>query len=453
MISALLLFILGSGISGGASSIKMLIAGRTIQGIGGGGCSMLIDLIISDLVPVRERGSVMGYIFGAATVFTALGPFIGGAFVQHATWRWVFYINLPIACIALALVVLFLKMDYDNEASWKTMLKRVDFEGNAIFVAATTAILIALTDAGTLYDWNSWRIILPLCLGFAGLILFFAYEQTPFCVEPTLPARLFANRTSSAAFVLTFLHMMLLYWAVYFLPLYFQAVRGSSPTRSGVQLLPSVVNLMVFAGVGGGLMEKLGRYREIHAVAFGLMAIGLGLFILLDASSSTAEWVIFQLIFSAGAGLPIGVLLPVAQGALDERDAAVATGNWAMLRSFGTVWGITIAAAAFNNHFAMLQDQISDSAVRGLLSKGGAYEHGTAALMHMLQDRPALQQEVIGVYTESIRLTWQIATGIAVLAFFIVFLQRSIKLRTELNTDFGMVHEVPMRYYPEDSEK
>ncbi|KAK4503241.1 hypothetical protein PRZ48_006669 [Zasmidium cellare] len=430
---------LGSGISGGASSMGMLIAGRTIQGVGGGGCSTLIDLIISDMVPVRQRGAVMGYIFGSATVCTALGPFIGGVFVQEATWRWVFYVNLPIAGLALVLVVLFLQMEYKRAASWRSALARVDFVGNGIFVAATVAILFALTYAGVRYPWSSWRIILPLVLGFVGLGLFFIFEQTPWCIEPTLPAKLFADRTAAAAFFLTFLHMLLLYWEVYFLPLYFQAVKKSSPTRSGVQLLPTVINLMVFAGVGGGVMEKYGRYREVHAVAFALMAIGFGLYILLDANSSTAEWVIFQLIFGAGAGLPIGVLLPVAQGALSEELTAVATGTWAVLRSFGTLWGITIATVAFNSRFADYDRDFSNSTVREELSHGRAYEYGTRIFINSLADDPSLQNQVIRAYSDIIRLTWEVATGLAGLAFLVVFGQRRIRLRTELDTEFGMV--------------
>jgi MFS family permease len=336
---AVALFILGSALSGGAHDMRMLIAGRTIQGIGGGGCSMMIDMIISDLVPLRDGGIVMGYIFGAATLCTALGPFIGGVLVQTTTWRWVFYVNIPVASAGLLLLFLFLHMEYDKESTFVEKAKRVDFAGNVIFIASTIALLIALTNPGTLYAWSSWRIILPLTLGLIGFGAFCVFEATGWCAEPTFPGLLYTNRTSATALVLTLLHMMLLYWEVYFLPVYFQAIKQSSPARSGVQLLPTVINLMVFAGVGGGYMKATGKYLPTHDAGFALMTLGFGLFTLLSESSSVAEWIIFQIIFGAGAGLPIGTLLPAVQAALPEADTATATGAWAVLRSFGTILG------------------------------------------------------------------------------------------------------------------
>jgi len=211
LLFALVAFILGSGISGGADSMAMLIAGRTVQGIGGGGVTMLVDLVVCDLVPLRQRGSIMGLVFIAVTIGTALGPFIGGVIVETTTWRWVFYLSIPICVTAMILLVAFLHVNYGKESTLLEKLGRIDLRGNAIFIAATTSILIALTNGGTEYAWSSWRIILPLALGIVGLGLFYVYEVSQFCVEPTLPPRLFANRTSATAFALTFIHTLLLY--------------------------------------------------------------------------------------------------------------------------------------------------------------------------------------------------------------------------------------------------
>ena len=416
----------------------MLIAGRTIQGIGGGGATMLVDLIVCDLVPLRKRGSVMGIIFGAVTIGTALGPFIGGIIVENTTWRWVFYLNIPIGAAAMVLLMAFLHLKYEKETTLMHKLKRVDLAGNAIFITATISILIALTNGGTRYPWSSWRIILPLVAGFVGLGLFYVFETSNLCLEPTMPPQLFANRTSATAFTLTFIHTLLLYWEIYFLPVYFQAVLSSSPSRSGVQLLPTVITLMVFGGIGGGAMQKFGRYRPFHHAGFALMTIGFGTFTILNEHSSTALWVVSQFIFAAGTGLPIGTLLAAAQAELSEADSATATGTWAVLRSFGTIWGSAISATVFNNQFAHLSTRISDPSVRMTLSGGQAYEHATASYVGSLRNQPTLQGQVIGVYSDSLKLVWQVAIGISALGFLVVILEKEVKLRTELETDFGV---------------
>ena len=290
----------GSETSGGASNMTMLITGRTIQGIGGGGVTMLVDLIVCDLVPLRERGTAMGIIFGAVNIGTALGPFLGGVIAESSTWRWVFYLNLPIGAVATTLLLAFLHAKYERESNLMTKFTKVDLTGNDIFIATTTAMLIALTNGGTRYSWSSWHIILPLTAGFAGLWLFYIFEVSKLCVEPSLPRQLFANRNSATAFALTFVHTLLMYWEMFFLPVYFQAILGSTPARSGVQLLPTVIVLMIFGAIGGGAMQKFGRYRPFHHAGFALMTIGFGTFTLLDDHPSAAVWVMFQIVFAAG---------------------------------------------------------------------------------------------------------------------------------------------------------
>ena len=293
IITAVAIFALGSGVSGGATSTAMLIGGRAVQGIGLGGVNMIIDIIVCDLVPLRERGNFMGIIFAVFSVGSSLGPFIGGVLVQRVSWRWVFYISLPVAGAALVLMVLFLQVAYTKESSLAQKIRRVDFIGNAILMSSVIAILIALTYAGTIRAWSSWRSILPLVLGFTGLVVFHLFEATKYCVEPIMPPRLFNNRTSLIAFTLSFLHGALTYWVVYFLPVYFQSVLRSSPTRSGVQLLPTVIVLIPFAIIAGVIVTETGRYKPIQVVGFTLMTLGVGLFTLLDSSTPTGQWVGF----------------------------------------------------------------------------------------------------------------------------------------------------------------
>lgn len=335
------------------------------------------------------------------------------------------------------MLVAFLEVNYEKETKIMTKLRRIDWVGNFIFVASVVGILIALSWAGTVYPWSTFRIIVPLVLGCVGLVLFLIYEKSKFCVEPTMPVHLFTDRTSLTAFLLTFLHSVVTIWALYFLPIYFQGVLRSTPGRSGVQLLPTVLFLIPFAGMGGKLVAQFGRYRPIHLAGFAIMVVGFGLFSILSATSSRAEWVIFQGIEAAGAGLIIPALLPAVQAPFTDADTALATSTWAFVRSFGLVWGATIPAAIFNNRFDQLApSRIHDPAVVSLLSGGKAYQHATHQFLSSLPDDVSAQ--VVSVFLASLRRTWQIAIAFAGLGFALVSLEREIKLRQKLDTEFGM---------------
>ncbi|OKL60771.1 hypothetical protein UA08_04445 [Talaromyces atroroseus] len=429
-------FTLGSGICGGADNIAMLIAGRAVQGIGAGGINVLVELIVCDLLPLRERGNYLALIFGLIAIGTALGPLFGGLIVQHTTWRWVFYLNLPVGGFALVLLILFLRVKYQKETTLATKLGSIDCLGDTIFVGSIVSTLIALSWAGTLYPWSSYRIIVSLVLGLLGLVGFLLFETSKFALSPTMPIRLFSNRTSLGAFILTFLHSVVTMWALYFLPVYFQGVLGSSPSYSGVQLLPTILIIIPFAAIAGALLAKFGRYRPIHHVGYALMIIGFGLFSLLDENSSTAKWVIFQVIESAGAGLAIPTLLPAVQAELTDADNALSTATWAFIRSFGLIWGTTIPAAIFNNRVDELSAQISDPAVVAALVGGKAYEHATADFLETLSRNTRAQ--VISVFSASLRRTWQVAIAFAALGFLLVILEKEVPLRRILDTEYGM---------------
>ncbi|KAH6673324.1 MFS general substrate transporter-like protein [Halenospora varia] len=366
IILAVSLFAVGSAICGSAVNMTVLIVGRIIQGAGGGGISTLVNLVICDLVPLRERGGYLAMIYGALTIGNGIGPFIGGIIVQSTTWRWIFYMNLPIAGFALALLVAFLQVGYHKEPVL-AKLKRIDYVGHSIFVGSVVAILLALTSAGVKYAWSSWNTIFPLVLGIVGLGAFLAYEGSRFCLEPTMPLRFFKNRTTLGAFILGFMHSLLTIWVIYFLPVYFQAVLGSSPARSGVQLLPTVLILIPFAAISGKLLQRIGKYRLLHFLGFALMIVGFGVFTLLHQHSSTAAWVCFQGIEAAGAGFVASSLLPAAQAPLNEADTATVTGTFSFIRSFGISFAVTIPGTMFNNRFDHLAGRISDVGVRNLL--------------------------------------------------------------------------------------
>jgi hypothetical protein len=343
---------------------------------------------------------------------------------------------LPVGGISLGFLIPFLQVHYTKESTFTEKMKRIDWTGNLILIPSLVSILLALTDAGTKAPWSSFRIIVPLVLGFTGLIFFQLYEYSPFCIEPIVPTRLFSNRTSLTAYMLTFIHIVTSIWVIYFLPVYFQSVLGSTPSRSGVQILPTFMILLPFAIASGLVVTKLGRYRPMHHLGFAAMIIGFGVFTLLNSSSTTAEWVIYQGIVASGSGIIIAPLLPAIQASLSEADAAASTALFAFTRSFGAIWGVAIPVAVFNNQFDKRLYRISDPAVRVLLENGQAYEHASRAFIYSFSE--VIREEIVGVYTDALKSVWIVGAAIAGLGFLLVFLEKEIKLRTELKTEYGM---------------
>ncbi|GLA93265.1 hypothetical protein AtubIFM61612_010459 [Aspergillus tubingensis] len=438
MIISTATFTLGSGISGGASNIDMLIAGRLIQGIGAGGINVLIEIIVCDLLPLRERGRYLGLMFGLIAIGTTLGPLFGGLIVQYTTWRWVFYLNVPIGAAAMVTLFLFLRVKFDSTPDYLQRLKRIDWLGNTLFVLAMISVLIALSWGGSQYPWSSFRVIVPLVLGFVGFAVFFLYEASPrYCPNPTMPLHLFANRTSATAFGLTFLHSLSAIAVMYFLPVYFQAVLAASPSRSGVQLLPTILFMIPAAITAGGLLSKLGHYRPIQHAGFAFMIIGFGLLTLLKAHASTGQWVGFQIPSAVGTGLALPVLLPAVQASLTEADTALSTSTWAFIRSFGLIWGATIPTVAFNNRVNTLLGRVGDSSVAEQLRDGKAYETATKAFMDSITDA-VTRAQVVSIYVDAIKTVWYVSMAFAGLAFLLVVVEKEIPLRKELDTKFSM---------------
>ncbi|KUI61328.1 hypothetical protein VP1G_08506 [Cytospora mali] len=407
---AVFLFLAGSAVSGAAPNLGALITGRAIQGVGGGGINILIEIIVADLVPLRERPKFISYIFISYTIAVIMGPVIGGLLAQNVTWRWVFYLNLPIAGVGFVLLALVLRVRYTKDSA-RNSLKRVDMAGNALLVASIVAVLLALTWGGDQYPWSSWHTLVPLILGLLGLIAFLWVESTTLIPEPTMPIRLFANRTSLGGYALTFLHGMLTYWISYFLPVYFQAVKNTGPIWSGVDILPLAALSMPFAIVAAIFVTKSGHYREWFFLGMALLAIANGLLSRLDEGSSTAYW-------------------------------AITTATWGFVRSFGGVWGVAIPAAVFNSRINQLVSAINNEDVRAALRNGGAYALASIGGITKTENwSPEIKAQVKSVYVQSLKRCWQVALGFSLLGFALSFMIKDVSLRTNLQTEFGLQGE------------
>lgn len=261
------------------------------------------------------------------------------------------------------MIYLFLHLKHNKTQSAFRKLLRIDHVGNIILGGATVSLLHALTYGGTTYAWSDARIITSLVIGFAGFVIFGWYETR--AQNPLIPPALFKDSTAVIIFIAVFFNSLLLYWVMFFLPLYFQAVLGTSGARAGVLLLPAILFGIPGTIVAVLLLTKFAKYKPIHILGFGVTIIGCGIFSLLDEHTSLAKVIIFQAVSAAGGGLVLNTLLPAVQAQLPEDQQAAVTATFAYMRSLGSIWGVSVPAAIFNNRFSRLLDQeVSDPEVR-----------------------------------------------------------------------------------------
>ncbi|CAG8957636.1 hypothetical protein HYFRA_00010503 [Hymenoscyphus fraxineus] len=419
--------------------MRSLARGRTLQGLGTSGLYVLADIVLCDIIPPRYRSPYLSSVLSIAAVGSTIGPIIGGALAEK-NWRWVFWINLPVSALALIIILLCLRIRYPPIPDWKHALAEVDFVGNGIFIPSIISILLALVMGGSQYAWGSWHVIVPLILGCFGWAGFHIYESSPrWCKQPTMPPRIFKHRTSAISLLSIFIGSIIITATNYFLPIYFQAVKGVSPLNSGVYYLPFALAIIPFGGLGAAFVTKTGKYIPLHYAGFALSAIGTGLLSTLDASSSAGSWIGFQILASGGSGLIFASTLISTLAPLPEEDVAVATGTYSFVRSFGFVWGLTIASVIFNSQIDRYLWIVEDEAVRRLLSDGQAYAFANSRTFNLLPT--VIKVQVVDVYVRALRIVWIVVAAFACLGFVCVFAEKHVELRKEKVNDFGLAEK------------
>lgn len=413
-------FLVGSIACGAAQNIEQLVAFRAVQGLGMGGIMSLTQAIIGDVVPPRERGRYQGYLGSVFGIATLGGPLIGGFLVDHLSWRWCFFVGIPLGAAALLVVQRVLNLPLNRREH------SIDWLGATLIVGGVAALLLVLSLGGEELDWNS----LPtyLLAGGSLLLLAFAVWQERRTSEPIMPPRLFRNRT----FLLTSLAGLVvgiaMFGAIIFLPQYLQIVQGESPTASGLLMLPLMLGLMTSTIVSGRIITRTGRYKIFPVVGLAMAAVGLFLMSRLTADTSLLTAGGFMLITGLGIGMVMQVLVLVAQNAVDHGDLGTATSGATFFRSMGGAVGVAFFGALLTNRLtSTIPSRLPESGVEaGSLDTSTLL--GSPDAIAALPD--AVHQAVVEGFAEAMQTVFLAGVPFAVLGFVVVLFIREIPLRT-----------------------
>jgi EmrB/QacA subfamily drug resistance transporter len=333
-IAGLVIFMLGSILAGAAQGFWWLVAARAVQGLGMGTIMPLAQAIIGDIISPRERGKYMGYLGGVFGIASIAGPLVGGWITDNFSWRWLFYINLPIGIAALAFIVAYLHLPHTPRKH------SLDYAGFVTLAMGLSSVLLATSWGGTQYPWDSWQIISLYIVGALSLVLFAINEN--YAKEPVIPLRLFGNSIFTLSNVANLAIAMCMFGAIFFIPIYAQGVVGVSVTNSGLVLIPLTVSMILISVLVGRLITYTGRYKGF--VLVGILIMGLGYYMLtrLEYGSTQTQLTLAMIVVGLGLGAVLQTYTLIVQNATSRDDLGVATATTQLSRSIGATLGTAI---------------------------------------------------------------------------------------------------------------
>nr|VWO94584.1 Beta-lactamase (EC [Ganoderma boninense] len=395
--------------------MNMLIAGRTVQGFGGGGCIAITEIIYADLVPLPERGKYQGIQATVWALACAIGPPIGGALADRGAWRWLFFLNIPLCAVAVVLSSLFLRVR-TPKTGFREKIAQIDWIGIAIMAGSTVSILLAITWGGIQFPWSSAHVLVPLVVGAVGLLVFFAIEFL-WLKGPTVPRFFFTNRTTFSGYIGTFFHGIVALAAIYYLPVYFQATLGVSAIRSSVYGFALALTIPPFGILTGLSVQIIGRYRPQNYVGWAFIIVGFGVLSTLDEHSSRAAYIGSQSRSRSGSG------------------SAHALSFFTFIRCFAQSWGIVLGGT-------ILQNTLLKKLPASFTSQFPQGVQIAYAIIPTIAGLPEpLQGQVRAAFAQATRLIWQVMLGVSGAGLLSVFLMREVTLREDRDAQWGLQDE------------
>ncbi|KAI0750008.1 iron permease [Daedaleopsis nitida] len=436
LMTFILCFALGSALCGGAQNMDMFIAGRAIQGFGGGGCLASVQIINADMIPLPERGKFQGITACLWAIAWYRIPSlrwtpIGGALANAGAWRWLFFLNLPLCGASLLLAIVFLRVRKPT-TTVREKIAEMDLIGITLLVGSTVAFLLAMTWGGVRFSWSSPHVLAPLIIGAVGIVSFFLLEAL-WLKRPTVPGFLFTSRTTLSGYLGTFFHGVVSIALIYYIPIYFQATQGASAIGSGVDMLPVVILIPVAAMITGASVQIVHRYRPQNRTGWVMMLVGFGVLSILKENSSRAAYIGLQVPAAIGIGIiwistPFAILSP-----LPFSNSAHALAFFIFTRQFAQSWGITIAGTIVQN---VLQNRLP-RAFLDTLPEGAQIAYAAIPSISSIQDE-ALRTMVRRAYADSTRLVWQVMIGFAGAGLLSTLLMGEEQMKRSLDERWGL---------------
>ncbi|KAJ5175337.1 uncharacterized protein N7482_001214 [Penicillium canariense] len=414
----LAIFFFGSLAASLSQTVTQLIIFRAFTGVGGGGLMTVAQMIVSDVVPLRERGKYQGILGAVVAIANGIGPVIGGALasISEDSWRWIFRLNLPLTALTTLCVLFFMPLR-KVEGDWRLKLKAVDCFGGLLALGGTSVFLLGLNWGGGEYKWYSAHVVATLVIGFAISVAFVAWQWKGTKV-PLVPMHIFKSRTVNGACLTMFVNGWNFLVQIYYIPTFYQLVFGYSTVISGAMLLPITLMQTLSSTLSGLIVHWVGRYRECILFGWVIWAVGLGLFSTLDESSGKAKQIGYGILTGIGVGNTLQPSLIAVQAGVERRDMAVVTSFRNFVRNLGGTLGLAIAGTIINNIIASSISvlDLDQSESRALLSSPQTYLSNQPA-----DDAKRIRSVLIPAYRKGFRIIFIIGAVLAALAFFLAF--------------------------------